>query len=340
MRSVKENKNHYKRTSAPTFYDDKENNKILSRTKIKVNESQNGTTNVKNKVFKRIENELTPKLKNEYKKNALEETEKILRHLDTDYCEKNKKDIEDKSSTILSDCEKSEISTCHKLEKEVDRKTKQIHERRLEDFFIKKPTGKFIDSNASTIDEWYIYEELLHPLISSPTGNKEVEKKILIKKHLKKPSIQNYKTDSCKTYQYLFNGSGKRNFLELNSLYDEEKAPTKLIDQVKFANKRKISSCKKVYESILVFHDSKNYSHSFNVYNDSETGFNNKYNQILKIMEIDNDIDTDEEQLYLAKNFALDNLNDTIKNFNTRQLNNKMRFKRSRTTRPVLRSRL
>ena len=340
FRLVKENKNHSKGKSAPTFLDDRENNKMLSKTKIKVCENENGTTKVKKKVFNSIENELTPALKNELNKKGNEETEKIMRQLDTDCCEKNKKDLEDKFSTTFSDGEKSEKSTCHKLEKDVDRKPKQVPERRLEDFFIKKPPANYIYTNAPTIDEWYIYEEFLHPLISSPTGNKEIEKSKLMNKYLKKPSIQNYKTDSCKTFQYLFNGSGKRNFLELNSLKNEDKAHTKLIDKVNFVKKRKISSCKKVYESTLVFHDSNSKPHYFNVYNDSETGFDNRYNQILKIMEIDNDIDTDEEQLYLAKNFTLDNIKETMKNFNTRQLKNKIRFKRSRTARPVLRTRL
>ena len=344
LRSVKENKNYSQGRKVQAFPEDKENLKRISPKKIKRYEVENGTTKVrKQKFFKRTENEKTPKQKENSKNKKLnEETEKFIREPDSDHSVKNLKlsEVEGKSSTTFTDAEKSEKSTCHKLQKEEDPKPRHARERRLEDLFLKKPPQNFIDKNDFAVDEWYIYEEFLHPLISSPFENNEIEKNKLIHKYLKKPTTQNYKTDSCKTFQFLLNGTGKRNYLELNSMNDQGQPSNKIADQVNFSKKRKVSSCKKVYESVLIFHDSTSKPHYFKVYNDGETGFDSRYNQILKTMEIDNDVDTDEEQLSLAKNFTHDNIRDTIGSFNIKQLKNKIRFKRSRTARPGRRTRL
>ena len=96
-------------------------------------------------------------------------------------------------------------------------------------------------------------------------------------------------------------------------------------------SRRKVSSCKKVYESHLRFYDEKKNQHHFKVYEDKSIGFDCRYNQILKEQEMDNDVFTDEDQLFLAKMHTYDNLRSVIENFSTRNLKNKMRFKRSRS---------
>jgi hypothetical protein len=319
--------------------EDKENFKILSSDRIN-HEHEHPTTKVrKHKLLKRIVNESTPDVKKNLSKNCNDLTEKyinVIRHR----VDSEKKFEEDVISTTFSDYDKSDKSTSHMILNKEEKKSNSIQEKRLEDIFIKNPrSGNTFDKIYNAIDHWYIYEEFLHPLIPSLSDNNEIYKNNLIHRHFKKSSTANFKTDSCKTIEYFLHGKGKRNFLEFDSLNDKKGFSNKLENQINFTKKRKVSSCKKVYESVLTFHDSDNNPHFFKVYNDNDTGFDDRYNQILKIMEMDNDVETDDEQLYLAKNFTFDNLADTIKNFNTKQLKNKLMFKRSKTVNPRRRRR-
>lgn len=325
------------------FSENKENLLLTSYKKYKIDSEENGTTKVRRRrimINKYVENQKTPQILKAHSEIVNEDTEKLVRRKSSDIREEKKRDENDKVSTTLSDYDISENSKCKKFQKDSKEKPKLFPDKRLEEFFIKKPKTDPLEDDYFAIDEWHIYEEFLHPLIPSISKNTEVYKNKLIHRHFKNSTTQNFKTDSCKTMEFLLSGKGKRNFIELESFNEQIDSLNNISDQVKFFKKRKVSSCKKVYESVLTFHDSNSRPHCFKVYNDNETGFDNRYNQILKTMEIDNDIETDEEQLYLAKSFTLDNIKDTIESFNSKLLRNKFRFKRSRTTNPARRRRL
>jgi hypothetical protein len=329
-------KNHSKTNNYKKWNDDKENTILYSGERTTNQNEQPTTKVVKHKPLKRLENQKTPEANKNSSKDFNDLTEKNIKAI-RQQVESEKIFEEDTKSTTFSDYEKSEKSTSHKFS---NKKSISIPEKRLEDFFLKipKPDNTF-DKIYNTVDEWYIYEEFLHPLIPSLSDNNEIYKSKLIHRHLKKSSTSNFKTDSCKTIEYFLKGRGKRNFLDFDSLNDKSGCSNSIGEQINFTKKRKVSSCKKIYESVLTFHDSNNKPHFFKVYNDTETGFDQRYSQILKIMDMDNDVETDEEQLYLAKTFTLDCLRDTIKNFNSKLLINKMRFKRSKTVNPRARRR-
>lgn len=329
-------KNHSKTNNYKCWNENKENT-ILYSGELTTNQNEQPTTKVaKHKPFKRIDNQKTPEANKNWSKDFNDLTEKNIKAI-RHQVESEKTFEEDAKSTTFSDFGKSEKSTSQKYSK---KQSISIPEKRLEDFFLKipKPDNSF-DKIYNAVDEWYIYEEFLHPLIPSLSQNTEIYKSKLINKHLKKPSTSNFKTDSCKAIEYFLKSRGKRNFIDFDSLNDKSDCSNNIGNQINFNKKRKVSSCKKIYESVLTFHDSDNKPHFFKVYNDTETGFDQRYNQILKIMDMDNDVETDEEQLYLAKTFTLDCLRDTIKNFNSKLLINKMRFKRSKTVNPKPRRR-
>jgi hypothetical protein len=340
LKSVKFNQSNSKDNRQLKFSEEKENSNIFTNKKNKIDFEENGTTKVRKSrvlIDKYIQNPKTPENLKDQSKKSSEETEKIPNRNSTEQKQISRENDEENFSTTFSDIENS---LSNKSDKDYLNKLKLIPEKRLEDFFIKKPKADASENDYYAIDQWYIYEEFMHPLIPSISKNTEIYKNKLIQKNFKKPIFQNYKTDSCKTMEFLLSGKGKRNFKEFESFNSESDYSNNISSQVNFMKKRKVSSCKKVYESVLIFHDSSSNPHYFKVYQDNETGFDNRYNQILKTMEMDNDVETDEEQLHLARNYTLDNIRDTIKNFNSKQLRNKIKFKRSRTTNPGRRRRL
>jgi hypothetical protein len=171
-------------------------------------------------------------------------------------------------------------------------------------------------------------EEFLHPLIPLERIDSEYYKSTIINKYLKKPQIQKFKTDSCQAMN-IFNNP-KRKF----SSFQDGCMSMSLSKNAILFTKRKISSCKRIYESTLTFFDSNRNLHNFKLYNDNESGFDARFNQILKHMEMDNDVESDEDQLLYAKNYTIDNLRLVMNKFSTKELRNKMKFKRSRSAVP------
>jgi hypothetical protein len=191
-----------------------------------------------------------------------------------------------------------------------------VKDYKLEKRFIKKPERKRLFYNY-TVDTWNLKEEFLHPLVPITKINNSPYKISLAHKIFKKPSLQNYKTDSNLSY--------KRKFSELLT----EEYPLKL---------RKVSSVKRIYESILNLFDDYQKNHFFKIYDDIQVGFDDRYDQILKHMEFDNDQFTDDDQIKMAKEHSWDTIESTIEKFSFKLLRNKMHFKRSKSANIRLRN--
>jgi hypothetical protein len=155
----------------------------------------------------------------------------------------------------------------------------------------------------------------------------------LIEQELKKENKPKYKTDSCnmmknlrmkRSYSEFQETSYSYGLLSGRNLY-QNNDKLNMPNLLKF---RKISSVKKVYESTLTFYDDNQNKFFFKVYADDDIGFDSKYDDALIVMDIDNDTNTDEEQLEIGIDRTIENLRDTINNFKKRKLHNKMRIKK------------
>jgi hypothetical protein len=200
----------------------------------------------------------------------------------------------------------------------------KFKERRLEEIFFKKPKKKYCFSDYYAVNLDNIQEEFLHPLIPNICMNDDRYKTKVIREYIRNPLLSNFNTDSVVANR-------KRTFSQMSS--QSNSSSHKLSNNLNNLpqKRRKVSSVKKIYESTLTFVDENKKPHYFKIYEDRTVGFDFRYDQILKEMEFDNDVATDDEQLYLAKKYTLDSLRQAMENFSFKSLRNKMRFKRSRS---------
>lgn len=200
----------------------------------------------------------------------------------------------------------------------------KFKDRRLEEIFFKKPKIKYSFHDCYAVNFDYVQEEFLHPLIPNECINDDIYKTKVIRKYIRNPLLPKFSTDSVvvnrkRTFSQMNMQSSASNFKLSHNLRN---LPLK---------RRKVSSVKKTYESTLTFFDENKKPYYFKIFEDKTVGFDFRYDQILKEMEFDNDVATDEEQLYLAKKYTLDSLRQAMENFSFKSLRNKMRFKKSRS---------
>ena len=127
--------------------------------------------------------------------------------------------------------------------------------------------------------------------------------KINLFKFLRSNKISDNKTENCKFFNYF------------NNNYDNDN--NKHLSKKFFSLKnKKIYSNQKIYNTKHGFFDSKNkIKKYFNFYRDNEVGFNFKWQKPLAIKSMDDDVNTDDEQLSLAKDFINKQIKEGIKKF-------------------------
>ena len=154
----------------------------------------------------------------------------------------------------------------------------------------------------------YFYNEEEH--LNIPTNKYLPEKfinnekyKINLFKFLRSNKISDNKTENCKFFNYF------------NNNYDNDN--NKRLSKKFFSLKnKKIYSNQKIYNTKHGFFDSKNkIKKYFNFYRDNEVGFNFKWQKPLAIKSMDDDVNTDDEQLSLAKDFINKQIKEGIKKF-------------------------
>jgi hypothetical protein len=303
MRNQSISNNKTKTIKNKSFIEDKENLKDYTNLRREVKLEEKKEIIIKKVSLVKISQEHTPVLG--LKKNFQEETDERLRS--------KQAQIKNKDSNIQYE---------HKDESD----------SLIENFFVKRPKHKVCISDYFKVDHWNLKECFLHPLIPYSKRNSDEYKIMVCNNYLRQPEKNFFKTQpklniTTASRHEVFDPEKhrpqKRKFSELSFCKVNANDNTFL--------RRKVSSCKKIYESFLYFTDENKQSHVFKVYEDVSIGFDCRFNQVLKEQEMDNDIYTDEEQLRLAKLHTLDHLRNEIENFNTKNLKNKMRFKRSRS---------
>lgn len=127
--------------------------------------------------------------------------------------------------------------------------------------------------------------------------------KIKLFKFLRKPQNSNCKTDSCKFAQYFnFNRYCNGNLTTFDNKYNLVKS-------------KKIISCKKIYKSQHPFYDTSNKENYFNFYVDNDIGFNSKWQRPIHKAEMDDDVNTDDDQLRYAGKHCLQELKEGLRSF-------------------------
>jgi hypothetical protein len=301
MRNQVISNNKTKTIKNKSFIEDKENKQDYSNTNLRRETKlvERKDHNKKKVSLEKISLDHTPVLG--LKKNFQEETDERLKSKELK--------VEKEDSTKKGNMSKSDDSSL------------------IEDFFIKKPKHKVCISDYFKVDQWNLKETFLHPLIPYSMRNKDEFKILICHDYLRKPQKNLFKTQPKINIEFAeVSRPQKRKFSELAEL------PSSKNNNInKFFSRRKVSSCKKIYESFVTFTDENKQPHAFKVYEDVSIGFDCRFNQVLKEQEMDNDVYTDEEQLKLAKSHTFDHLRNEIENFSTKNLKNKMHFKRSRS---------
>lgn len=198
---------------------------------------------------------------------------------------------------------------------------KSCKTQNLENMFINKPRDPLKEVFSLSDDN--IDEQLLHPVVSISKCHVDNYRLGMILTYLKKPGMPKFKTDSCQQMTQL----RKRTFNDFsNNSHTFQKPGNKfnLIYEENSLKIRKVSSCKKVYESVLNLYDKYNKSLPFKIYTDSDIGFDHRYDGCLRHMDFDNDVDTDDEQMYNAIDHTVSNMESTVKNLNTKLLSRKL----------------
>jgi len=200
----------------------------------------------------------------------------------------------------------------------------KTHKREFKDLFQGKITFQNIKFNKnlkSPLNVWKSFglvqnddiptspSNHTHNLLPLKYKNDEKYKSRLFK-FLRKPQIPHNKTETCKfvkfrKYSERFDGN-------ISKYYDS--LGMKM---------RKVSSEKKVYEAYHLFEDNRAYFDDkgrhppqyFKFYSDKDVGFTAKWQIQLKSAEMDDDVETDEDQLYAADRHIIREVGEGIRSF-------------------------
>ena len=127
--------------------------------------------------------------------------------------------------------------------------------------------------------------------------------KINLFKFLRSNKISDNKTENCKFFNYFNNNDNNDNNKHLSKKFFSLK-------------NKKFYSNQKIFNIKQCFIDSKTKTKKyFNFYRDNEVGFNFKWQKPLAIKSMDDDVNTDDEQLSLAKDFINKQIKEGIKKF-------------------------
>lgn len=147
--------------------------------------------------------------------------------------------------------------------------------------------------------------KVLHEFL--PTKYKDDEDyKIKLFKYLRKSENSNNKTDSCSLARYL----------KFTETYDGNLTKFENFSNVPFYKKKKKSlSCMKIYKTEQFFYDGKGKKNFFNFFVDKDIGFTSKWQQQIHLTEMDDDVNTDDEQLKYAERHCMLELAEGVHDF-------------------------
>ena len=133
--------------------------------------------------------------------------------------------------------------------------------------------------------------------------------KIKALNQIRKPSFKDNKSVNCKLYEY---GRKSYNFGKIIVKLDGNL--TKFSEIYDFKRKKAFSG-RKYFQGEHTFVDDEGKKHSFNIYTEIDIGFSKEWQRKIKIMKMDDDVNTDEEQLMLADECILDDLKESFEEF-------------------------
>ena len=228
------------------------------------------------------------------KENELNDSQKIINKLHKE--DKNNKTPIYNNKIELLDEKKSKI----KIE------VPQIESKKLNCTFGKKTINKINNLNNSkeNCNEDYLkynlhknldskpssYSKILHEYLPEKYKNNE-KYKLNLFKYLRKPSISNNKSLSCKNALY-------KEYLEK---FDGNITKNNINEYYIIKKKNKIFSCSKYYKSEHSFYDKKGNENFFYFYCDNDIGFFHKWQKPLHITSMDDDVESDDQQIKYAK---------------------------------------
>lgn len=110
------------------------------------------------------------------------------------------------------------------------------------------------------------------------------------------------KTEKIQNKEYIMTTFQKRKFSELKQRVNPQR------------KKFLLPNRKKIFRETLSFKDNKRKTHTFDLFQDNDI-LNINFKAILINQELDNDVETDEEQLKDAERFMINSIKDGIKEF-------------------------